>query len=740
MTAAAVVARATWPGEARDEVGSGQGLAWALVVLLGLTIAAVGATASGRLRFRWCWVDLAVIALFGLVAASAGHAADGRVAQNLAWEWAGVGLAYLAVRWLARDALETRAWVAALVAVGFALSAYGAYQVAVLQPETRRLYLEDPAAALRRVGIPDDPIARRQFEDRLLGSREPTSTFALANSLAGALLVPLLVTCAGLLASGRRAGALAALALAAVMLPILVLTKGRGAYVGLAVGLMIVAAIAARDRRRLALAALGFAVVAAAIGAVLSVLGRLDPLVWNSEVLSESAKSLRYRGEYVVGAWRILTREPGVWWSGLGPGNFAGPYLRHKLETASEAIADPHNLFLEVWTTAGLPALLALVAALGLGLRDLLARRTDRSPVPLPPAPDRPPRLLAWGAAGMILALFLRPDLGPFATSGNPFEGDLARWAILLVGWIAGAWLARRMIRGLDDRALGVALAAGVLALVTDLLISGGIGFAPVALMLWTGLAAALNLRDDRACGRVRESVGRAGPLGALAAASALGGLFFGTIGPHLRAVDAMSSAEERVALARQAMQSPVADPYRRAEPHYLAAAEHLRAATRLDRLAAHPWIRWAWLELENWEASGRPADFSHLVWHRIEDMLTQAATPPRDPNNAAPAVAALPIAARVLAAPGWPEAERRRILDDRLRFARAAARLNPTSAMVQAAHAEAAWAARANEEGNDAARRALDLDRRTPHVDKKLTDAARARLETRLGRGKSVE
>ena len=65
--------------------------------------------------------------------------------------------------------------------------------------------------------------------------------------------------------------------------------------------------------------------------------------------------------------------RPTFWW-GVGPGNFAGPYLRHMLPTASEEIVDPHNLFLEVWATAGFLALLFLLTALAWAFRNLFGR------------------------------------------------------------------------------------------------------------------------------------------------------------------------------------------------------------------------------------------------------------------------------------------------------------------------------------------------------------------------------
>ncbi len=58
--------------------------------------------------------------------------------------------------------------------------------------------------------------------------------------------------------------------------------------------------------------------------------------------------------------------SPFFWW-GVGPGNFGGPYLKYKLPESSEEILDPHNLFLEVWATAGFWALLALWRRAGMG-------------------------------------------------------------------------------------------------------------------------------------------------------------------------------------------------------------------------------------------------------------------------------------------------------------------------------------------------------------------------------------
>src|SRR4051794_23153159 len=86
-TAALIVSRAYWPGEADWASDAGAGLGWvfALLVVAGIGLAAP--LVGGTFRFRASWVDAAVLSLVALVAASSTHAIDRRPAINLAWEW-----------------------------------------------------------------------------------------------------------------------------------------------------------------------------------------------------------------------------------------------------------------------------------------------------------------------------------------------------------------------------------------------------------------------------------------------------------------------------------------------------------------------------------------------------------------------------------------------------------------------------------------------------------------------------
>ena len=79
------------------------------------------------------------------------------------------------------------------------------------------------------------------------------------------------------------------------------------------------------------------------------------------QVFSEASKSLGYRAQYWQSTMRMIAECP---LTGCGPGNFQYEYTRFKLPEASEEVADPHNFLLEVWATAGTPAMLALLAVL----------------------------------------------------------------------------------------------------------------------------------------------------------------------------------------------------------------------------------------------------------------------------------------------------------------------------------------------------------------------------------------
>ncbi len=128
-------------------------------------------------------------------------------------------------------------------------------------------------------------------------------------------------------------------------------------------------------------------------------------------MLSEAGKSLGYRLEYWQATWAMIGDHP---WFGCGPGNFQDAYMRYKLPQASEEIQDPHNLFFEVWATAGTPAMLALLAVLG-----LFGWQTWRRAEPQSGSAAGDPStkvttigLMIGAAAGLLLANLVGPLVG----------------------------------------------------------------------------------------------------------------------------------------------------------------------------------------------------------------------------------------------------------------------------------------------------------------------------------------
>jgi hypothetical protein len=726
LTATLIAARAYWPAEPSFKDEAGSGLEWAFALLLTVGLALIAALVGGTLRLRWSWTDAAVIGLMLLVALSAAQATDRRPAINLAWESGAVGLAYLLVRNLPRTRAESSALAGILVVTAAAVAVYGLYQVAVELPAIRTAYQRNPADVLRQVGIEPGTPAQMLYEMRLLHSNEPWSTFALTNSLAGFLIGPLVVALAVGWENLRsrdgegRGSRLGALALAAgpvlLLLICLILTKSRSAYVGLAVALAVLAWRSRRlvRTRRLALVALGGLVVLSALVVAGLKTRQLDPLV-----LTEAGKSLRYRWEYWVGAWGVITESPRSFWTGVGPGNFGWAYLKQKLPESSEEVRDPHNMILEVWATAGVWAAVALGAALGLGLSNTLgppSKRAQTAPdKPAgPPDLDGPPRgvgwLVGWGGAGLAMVV----GLGRL----NLFEGDLyLRWLILLGAWVAVALLGLPLGRRLPIPAAG--LGAGALAVAVNLLAAGGIGISSVALMLWTLIALGLNLRDDRACHRLRVHEGRLATVALAGVWAALVGIFVGAIWiPFWTLEPELNEAEA-------ALQARPPD-YERAQIAY-------DRALHADKFSARPWLGLAYLEGRIWQDRGaKPED---QRWRKIPILLLKAVSPPRNPNiwfyHRDRAMIMRDLLVEV--GPHLPPNELIRYRANIVEATRTASRLYPTNATLHARLAEASAEIGMFGDAVREAREAFRLDGLTPHADKKLAEPLRKGLQKRL-------
>ena len=256
-------------------------------------------------------------------------------------------------------------------------------------PSMRAAYEQDPATVLAANGIPSDvdSTQRELFEDRLR-SVEPLATFALTNSLAGVLapwlVAVLAVALANLWQPGQRMSLIALMIAAVILAACLTLTKSRTAVLAVAAGLVLIALHGHRQRWRVDWRISAAAAGAVAIMAAMAIYFRgLDV-----QVLSEAPKAVLYRLEYWQATARIIRDYPLF---GCGPGNFQEVYAAYKLPQASETVADPHNIFLELWATAGTPAVLLLLGLMVAFVVDVAVAVHSRAVLSEQPPPSQQP-------------------------------------------------------------------------------------------------------------------------------------------------------------------------------------------------------------------------------------------------------------------------------------------------------------------------------------------------------------
>ena len=750
LLALLVVARAYYPSEDAD---TGSGLPWVLLVVGVSGLAVAANLLTGTTRLRWSWADGFVLALMVLVALSAGHAADRRAAITMAWEWGAMGLLYALARNLPRTRAELSALALVLTATAVAVAAYGLYQASVEFPQIRLQFERNPAGVLATLGIPPDSSAAESFRQRLLYSNEPFSTFALANSLAGFLVGPLVLLLATGLESLKRDGRgrsgwglVLATMPGLILLVCLLLTKSRSAYAGGVLGVLVLAWSyrAVVPRRWLVGLGLTLAFFLAGLIAVGVSYRQLDV-----QILTEAKKSLGYRWEYWVGTWGIITDAPspfgsdregsrpfgslaeeptarssGPFWWGVGPANFAGPYLRHKLPEASEQIRDPHNAILEVWAESGFFAMLALVAAIGTGIWQIVRRRQST----VAASADRTASDGGEPSGGTVVPrgtgwLVLMGGLGWFGVWAlgklNPLtQNDMTmRWIVLGVTWLATIFLAGPILSRREIPAVGVGAAA--LALAVELQAAGGIGIPAVAMMLWLLLAIGLDLRDDQPGGRLRT-----GGLGlgvALACGWAvLAGTFAGAVMPGWRSSQMLAAGDAAMTTK---------------PPRYEVARQAFEEAIRLDHFAVEPWLALADLEYRFWR-SPEGGDRRKPTWNLILLAMDKALEGTyRDPDR-------LDLRqrqagyARLILNDLPDDAKPLELLPLKTTIAKAtrhAVRLFPTSAPLRAELAQASADLGMYPDAVSAARVAMQLDDLMPHADRKLPTRTRAMLESQL-------
>lgn len=454
--------------------------------------------AQPKFPFRFGLVDASILIFFLLVAVSAIVMAphgNARFAISTLWQWIAFGIAFFLIRQLAINTAECRALVLVMIGVAICLSMHGHYQYGYEHPrrwtEYQQLSEEEKEQKWNDVGIDGNPnsSSRRQAEDRLR-SVEPIASFALANSLAGAL-APWLIAVLGIalvlpssILHYWRTNLVLGL-IATLIVFCLILTKSRSVYLATAVGIILLWFYDWFHERKIGwkLPILGSLSLIALVGTAFAI-GGLD-----IEVLSQAKLSFSYRLEYWSATLSMIGDYP---WFGCGLGNFQQYYTAYKLPQASEEILDPHNFIFEIWSSAGSLSLLAFLSATGFFFRRLWKTAKIETNGLAESATTSSYRFIYWGAAVgalCILPIGLLVDRTPETIFSLPLP---TVWIVGVPVAVVGFYLLDHWVE--KGRLPWSLLPIAIAVLLINFLAAGGIGVSGVANTFWLLVALTLNL------------------------------------------------------------------------------------------------------------------------------------------------------------------------------------------------------------------------------------------------------
>jgi hypothetical protein len=691
---ALLVIGAMVPSESAISDGTYAPLAAGWCLLLVVWTAAMWLDDQPSLLIGWTEVvGAALVGWHSLAAMVSLGSTNGRHALNAHWLVVGYGLTVFLFRQTLRTAEQARSLMAAMLWLATLLASLGLYQYFYGMPRQRREYERDPVKVLTEFHYPTEEGSpqRKHFEDRIY-SREPIGTFGLTNSLAGVLGPWLVATFAISLANfwnvQQRRSVAAILTAALLIATCLVLTKSRTAYLAVTAGLVLVGLYGRRAKGgwrldgRIPVALAGAAMV---IGLVAVFFGGLD-----AQVLSEAPKSVLYRLEYWRATARVIANYPIF---GCGPGNFQEAYAAFKLPQASETVADPHNFLLEMWATAGTPAVILLIGLLLAFVVDVsVAVHSNRqTEEPSEASPVAPASWIVYGGAAIGLLIAPMVAFSLEVASQNvplPIVWLLGFPLLAAVWWSLDAWIAR------GELPLTAAIVPQVVLLI-NLLAAGALVFPAVIATLLVLTPVSLQIAGPGSAGfAIGPLVMSRRVVGMLAVAAAAGVLacLYTEYYPVLNGRTALDDAKYRLS------QREHGDPL----PRILASA-------KADGLSPEPWALLAEVQLGRWETTGDPDDWKKFV----ETADTYCELDPRHH------VAWFTRGTWFLTA--WKKSGRKEDLEEAIAAFRKASQRYPSEALY---HAQLAWTLHLTGDAEAAhaeAERAYELDQIMPHQEKKL-------------------
>lgn len=512
-----------------------------------------------------------------------------RMSTNEAWFWVSAAALFTAGRWLMQSTSARQATLALAVACSGGLAAHGLHQKFVSLPANRLAYEQDPDRVLMLAGLeaPAGSAERMVFENRLFDGG-PTGTFALANSLAGVLLVGVVLSIGilrfhwhGLSPAQRVAWGMAVLLCGGCLLA----TRSRSGAIAMLVGAALMFVVASRlratNRKAMLLGLAGVSVFGIGLSLFIASVG-------NREWLAQAPASLSFRFQYWRSTWQMAVDRP-VWTA--GPGNYQSIYSRYREPSATEQIAEPHNLFFETLASGGFVGLVLLGLIFVAGFTFMIRRKESQSQGEN--QADAADRSWLWLGAGVSLAMIWLLGLA----SRNPPDLQASLYVIpvsLVLAFVLGRSLATLTAEAIDS-IIGVA----IITVGLHLMVSGGWTVPGVVVGVWIG--AAILTRKEPGASAAQAEQGRSLPLaGALACLALLATLYLMSIRPVearklAMATAAAAQADGRPGTAMRSLQQAVeADPWSPEAALWLADQYRWRLVIGGDRPEnRRPWFAW---------------------------------------------------------------------------------------------------------------------------------------------------
>jgi tetratricopeptide (TPR) repeat protein len=413
-----------------------------------------------RLDVPWGWIPVAggLVLVSGAVSGLMSDCPGNALVTLITW--VGYAAGFVLAVWVGRDAFLRRHVLRAICAVAVPIAVYGILQYAVLLDITREYVENNPEEALQKLRLPKSEYAA--LLQRTKGKRV-FATFALPNTLAAYLLLLLPPTLALLAVARKLVPKLTLLAAVIAMLMTLFFTFSKAGWLtGAVILLLFIMWYGWRWVRERWVPALTVLLIAA---------GALGAGLWGSPYLRarlvsmsrELKGSTRVRRQYWQAGLSMWRESPVV---GIGPGNFANHYMKHK-PVAAEEVKQAHNDYVQLLAECGPVAAVAYIGFWSLIILGTLRRRYLAPPTTqkelVPPHSRGVVIALIAGAGilGIVAASFFGQSLAAGETAALEFSlitGFIALW---LGTYLASGWLADTSP---DSPGLRLSLALGLLA------------------------------------------------------------------------------------------------------------------------------------------------------------------------------------------------------------------------------------------------------------------------------------